>query len=142
MSRFLLALRCFLAVLFTFRLPVEALRLLPAPEVPPPGYFTYQNAFTYADLILAALLAKASGLLGDANPVRKRFGYGLSLVCAGALLFLGGLDITFNMQNGIYGSSTVNTLREGAINLWCIGFGLLSILAFLPRLSGQAEPID
>ena len=113
-----------------------------APEVPPPGYFTYQNAFTYADLILAALLAKASGLLGDANPVRKRFGYGLSLVCAGALLFLGGLDITFNMQNGIYGSSTVNTLREGAINLWCIGFGLLSILAFLPRLSGQAEPID
>lgn len=37
MSRFLLALRCFFAVLFYFRLPRDAVRLLPPKELSPPS---------------------------------------------------------------------------------------------------------
>ena len=34
-----------------------------APPNPPPGYFVFQNSFTFADLILAVLLARAATLL-------------------------------------------------------------------------------
>lgn len=60
-----------------------------------------------------------------ADPVRRVFGRGLSLVCAGALLFLGGLDIRFNVQNGIYLTVSFDTILEVAVNIWCLGFGFL-----------------
>ena len=96
-----------------------------APQFPPPGYFAFQHSFTFADLILAVLLARAATYLLGADPVRRVFGRGLSLVCAGALLFLGGLDISFNVQNGIYLTVSFDTILEVAVNIWCLGFGFL-----------------
>lgn len=96
-----------------------------APQFPPPGYFAFQHSFTFADLILAVLLARAATYLLGADPVRRVFGRGLSLVCAGALLFLGGLDIRFNVQNGIYLTVSFDTILEVAVNIWCLGFGFL-----------------
>jgi hypothetical protein len=101
-----------------------------APPNPPPGYFVFQNSFTFADLILAVLLTRAAMYLLGGDPIRRVIGRGLSLVCAGALLFLGGLDISFNFQNGIYLVLSVDMVLEVAINIWCLGFGFLLAYEF------------
>ena len=95
------------------------------PGNPPPGYFVFQNSFTFADLILALLLARAATYLLGGDPIRRVIGRGLSLVCAGALLFLGGLDISFNFQNEIYLTWSFDMALEIAVNIWCLGFGFL-----------------
>jgi dihydroflavonol-4-reductase len=101
-----------------------------APPNPPPGYFVFQNSFTFADLILALLLTRAATfLLGD-DPIRRVIGRGLSLICAGALLFLGGLDISFNFQNEIYLTWSFDMALEVAVNIWCLGFGFLLAYEF------------
>ncbi len=46
-------------------------------------------------------------------------------MCAGALIFLGLLDFSFNYQNGIYALSTADLLLNGFINLWCVIFGIV-----------------
>ena len=94
-----------------------------APENPPPGYFTFQHSFTVPDVILSAIFIGAAILLFDADAARRRVGRGLSLVCAGSLLFLGLLDISFNFQNGIYRVMSLDTITEIGVNLWCLGFG-------------------
>jgi dihydroflavonol-4-reductase len=101
-----------------------------APDNPPPGYFVFQNSFTFADLILAVLLARAATFLLGGNPIRWVIGRGLSLICAGALLFLGGLDISFNIQNGIYLTFSFDMALEAAVNIWCLGFGFLLAYEF------------
>lgn len=101
-----------------------------APEHPPRGYFVFQNSFTFADLILAVLLARAATFLLGGDPIRRVIGRGLSLVCAGALLFLGGLDISFNLQNHIYLIWSFDMALEVAVNIWCLGFGFLLAYEF------------
>lgn len=95
-----------------------------APANPPPGYFEYEHSFPLPDIILAAALI-AGGLLALRG---RRQGGRIMLICAGALVFLGLLDFSFNFQNGIYALSTGELLLNGSINLWCVVFGL--ILAF------------
>ena len=101
-----------------------------APPEPPPGYFVFQDSFTYADLILAVLLARAATYLLSGDPIRRVIGRGLSLVSAGALLFLGGLDISFNIQNGIYLAWSFDMALEVLVNIWCLGFGFLLAYEF------------
>lgn len=101
-----------------------------APDNPPPGYFVFQNSFTVADLVLAGLLARAATFLLGADPIRRVNGRGLSLICAGALLFLGGLDISFNFQNQIYLTWSFDMLLEVLVNIWCLGFGFLLAYEF------------
>jgi dihydroflavonol-4-reductase len=101
-----------------------------APPNPPPGYFVFQNSFTYADLILAVLLTRAATYLLGGDPIRRVIGRGLSLVCAGALLFLGGLDISFNFQNEIYLTWSFDMALEVLVNIWCLGFGFLLAYEF------------
>jgi hypothetical protein len=95
-----------------------------APENPPSGHFVF------ADLILAALLVRAATLLLRPDPIQRVLGRGLSLVCSGALLFLGGLDISFNLQHAIYLTPSVNMFMEVAINIWCLVFGFLLAYEF------------
>src|SRR5215467_9675723 len=104
-----------------------------APARPPTGYFVFQNTFTVADLILAALLARAAILLLRPDPIHRVLGRGLSLICSGALLFLGGLDISFNLQHAIYLTPSLDMFLEVAINFWCLIFGFL--LAYEDRKS-------
>ena len=101
-----------------------------APERPPRGYFVFQNTFTFADLILACLLVRAATLLLRPDAIHRVLGRGLSLICAGALLFLGGLDISFNFQNAIYLTFSIDMLLEVAINIWCLAFGFLLAYEF------------
>ncbi|HPU02146.1 MAG: hypothetical protein GX890_06790 [Firmicutes bacterium] len=92
-----------------------------APENPPPGYYEYEHSFPLPDIILALALI-AAGILMLRG---KLLGRHLAHVCAGALIFLGLLDFSFNYQNGIYALSTADLLLNGFINLWCVIFGIV-----------------
>jgi hypothetical protein len=97
-----------------------------APENPPECYFAYENSFPLADLILAGGLLAAGVMTLKGRPAAGR----ITLACAGALMFLGVLDFSFNVQSGVYTLSVMDLLLNGFINLWCAGFGLsLLILA-------------
>jgi len=91
-----------------------------APDNAPPCYFAYEHSFPLPDGILAILLLIAGIFLMRSKPA----GRSLSLVAAGALVFLGLLDFSFNLQNGIYMTSTVDLVLNAFINIWCVGFGI------------------
>ncbi len=88
-----------------------------APATPPAGYFVYEHSFPLPDLILAAALLVAARQLSEGQKT-------LSLVCAGALMFLGVLDFSFNILNGMYAISILDLILNAFINLWCVVFGL------------------
>ena len=92
-----------------------------APENPPPCYFAYEHSFPLPDIILSIAML-ASGILLLKN---KESGRTISLVCSGGLMFLGILDFSFNIQNGIYMTSTVDLILNAFINVWCVGFGVV-----------------
>ena len=94
-----------------------------APKSPPPGYFAFEHSFTVPDIILAVSFILSGMWLQSSDASRRELGRSLSLVCAGALMFLGALDISFNLQNGMFSSGWVDALFVAAINAWCIGFG-------------------
>ena len=64
--------------------------------------------------------ASASGLLTD-----RGWGVAWALVAAGALVFLGLMDTTFNLQNGLYRHLRTSwpMRAELVINVWSIGLG-------------------
>ena len=91
-----------------------------APDKAPPCYYAYENSFPLPDTLLAILLLVAGERLMRSRPG----GRALSLIAAGALVFLGLLDFSFNLQNGIYMTSTIDLVLNAFINIWCVGFGL------------------
>ncbi|MBN1690405.1 MAG: hypothetical protein JW901_05235 [Dehalococcoidia bacterium] len=91
-----------------------------APKNPPKGYLEYEHSFPLPDGLLAVLLLVAGTLLLLNNPL----GGNLSLIAAGALIFLGVLDFSFNIRNGIYKISKSDLILNAFINLWCVGFGV------------------
>ena len=91
-----------------------------APENPPQCYFPYEHSFPLPDIILSIAII-ASGIFLLKN---KESGRTLSLVCSGGLMFLGFLDFSFNIQNGIYMISTLDLILNAFINIWCVAFGL------------------
>lgn len=90
-----------------------------APENPPAGFFEYEHSFPLPDGILAvALFFAGYGLLKQ-----KTYAKSLSLICSGALFFLGMVDFSFNIQNGMYQISTMDTILNAFINIWCLFLG-------------------
>lgn len=94
------------------------------PETPPPCYFSFEYSFVVPDLLLGALLI----LGGSLCSTNKEAGRTISLPCGGGLIFLGVTDVSFNLTNGIYAYNISQTIQNAAINVWCIGFGLVLIL--------------
>jgi hypothetical protein len=91
-----------------------------APKNPPKGYMEYEHSFPLPDGLLAVLLLTAGILILLNIPV----GRNLSLIAAGALLFLGVLDFSFNIQNGVYKISKSDLILNAFLNIWCVGFGI------------------
>ena len=92
-----------------------------APPKPPPCFFAYEHAFPPVDIALAlVLIVSGAGLFRGKTPARP-----WALAAAGALIFLGCLDISFNAQNGIYTASLLDGATTLAMNLWCAGLGAL-----------------
>ena len=90
-----------------------------APHNPPPGYFVFEHSFPVADTFLA-IACLYSGIL-----LRRNYPAGRNLATAscGALIFLGLVDTSFNLLNGMYTISAMDTLLNGFINAYCIIFG-------------------
>jgi hypothetical protein len=91
-----------------------------APDNAPPCYYAYEHSFPLPDGVLALLLLAAGILLLRSRPAGRT----LSLIAAGALVFLGLLDFSFNLQNGVYLTSTIDLVLNALINIWCVGFGI------------------
>jgi hypothetical protein len=98
-----------------------------APANPPPGYFAFEHSFPLPDILLALALFIAARLLRSDDNERCGTGRTISLAAGGALLFLGVLDFSFNIQNGMYTTSVTDGIATGFIQLWCIGAGLIMI---------------
>ena len=84
-------------------------------------YLRFERAFPVADAWMAtASLVAAIGLLGH-----RDYGVVFGLVAAGALLFLGLMDLTFNVQNGLFRllPQSAEMWAEVVIIGWCLGLG-------------------
>ncbi len=64
----------------------------------PEGYLLHEKSFVWPDSLIAILLFISAGLLWVGNPLGER----LSLVAGGMLLFLGIIDIAYEVANGMY----------------------------------------
>lgn len=92
-------------------------------------YLRFERAFPVADAWMAgAAVIAATGLLAD-----RSYGVVFGLAAAGALLFLGLMDLTFNVQNRLYRllPQSAEMWAEAVIVVWCLGLGgvLLGYLA-------------
>ncbi|MBD0322654.1 MAG: hypothetical protein ICV72_04600 [Aldersonia sp.] len=96
-------------------------------------YMRFERAFPVADGFMAASSAVAAiGLLMD-----EPFGVAFSLVAAGALIFLGLMDVTFNVDNGLYRYVTKSwpMRAEVVIDVWSLGLGVALLVAMVSRVA-------
>jgi hypothetical protein len=96
-------------------------------------YIRFQKAFTAADLWTAACaLVGAVGLLTG-----QTYGVIFTFITASYLVFLGLMDVTFNIQNKLYRliGKSGQIKFELFINLWALGLGTTLIVLFWPRLA-------
>ena len=82
-------------------------------------YLAFERAFPLADGWMATLcVAAAEGLH------RRREWAVLGGVAAGsALVYLGGMDVLYNLENDMYARMNAAMAGEVAINLWSCAFG-------------------
>ncbi|KPK44370.1 MAG: hypothetical protein AMK72_12135 [Planctomycetes bacterium SM23_25] len=87
------------------------------------AYLTFQKAFALADAWLAVCsLAAAVGLL-----LRREWGFLFGLLAASSAIFLGLMDVCFNLNEGIYLLRGAAVWIEVAINVTCLSFGVFII---------------
>ncbi len=88
-------------------------------------YRAFEKSFPLPDLcwITPTLVISAVGLL-----LNERFGIFCSIVAGGALVFLGLLDISFNLQQGGYTGKKMDTIFNLIINGICIVFGPILLI--------------
>ena len=83
----------------------------------------FEAAFPAADAVLAAALVATGVLL-----LLRRASAVFTLVIAASMsLYLGVLDATFYLRHGFYTPLTSDALTEIAINLLCVGGGILGL---------------
>ncbi|MHA1131601.1 MAG: hypothetical protein ACTSQI_16765 [Candidatus Helarchaeota archaeon] len=85
----------------------------------------FEKAFPLPDLgwLTPMLAISATGLL-----MNERFGIFFTIISGSSLIFLGLLDISFNLQNGGYIGKKVDILFNLVINFICVGFGPLFLV--------------
>jgi hypothetical protein len=92
--------------------------------VPARWYTAFESSFPVADcwIALTSLLAGVGFWRGS-----PRAG-ALGLLAGSALLYLAAMDITFNLENGLYPLARAsNAMRfEMLINAWSLGFGVVT----------------
>ena len=96
-------------------------------------YIRFEQAFPAADgfMSVCAVVAAIGLLTGHG------YGVALALVTGGALLFLGLMDVTFNLVNGLYAylRASWSMRAELVINLWCLGLGAVLLAVMVGRVS-------
>ena len=88
------------------------------------NYYAFENSFPVADLWMVAC-----GIAAIAALVRRRASALLWIIAAGAIsVYLGLLDVLFDLENGIYRSpDSGGVVVEIAINVLTLAFGTLII---------------
>jgi hypothetical protein len=82
-------------------------------------YLVFERAFPAADLWLAATL------IGAAEGLRRRREWALlfGIAAGSAAIYLGCMDVLFNLENGTYTRWSGPIAAEVVINLFCFTFG-------------------
>lgn len=87
-------------------------------------YLAFESAFPVPDVYLSIVLT-----IGGIGLLRKRsYGDFFSLMGGASLIFLGLLDISFNIQHGIYLTGVAEGIMNILINLLCFGGGIFLVL--------------
>jgi hypothetical protein len=83
-----------------------------------PTYYTkFEHSFPLPDSFLCIVLLMA---YFNRNKIHWK---NYTLVAAGAMLFLGLCDFSFNIMNGMYSVGLADGIMNAFINVWCVGFG-------------------
>lgn len=90
-------------------------------------YLKFERAFPVAD----GWMAVCTLLAGIGFLVRSRYANRFSLLAGSSMVFLALLDITFNLDNGLYAQTFTSSAMgmEAVINVWTLVFGAVSIAA-------------
>jgi len=86
-----------------------------------PSYYTFENSFPAADGWLAIGFAASAWTLKTRRPSAMFW----LLVCGSASLYLGLMDILFDVENGVYRApDTGAVITEGVINVSSVAIGV------------------
>jgi hypothetical protein len=89
-------------------------------------YLVFERAFPVADLWLtAACVAAAEGLRR-----RREWAVLFGISAGSAAIYLGGMDVLYNLENGMYSVQSGAMFGEIVINLFCFTFGPFLLLWF------------
>ncbi len=87
-----------------------------------PTYYTkFEHSFPLPDSFLCIVLLMA---YFNRNKIHWK---NYTLVAAGAMLFLGLCDFSFNIMNGMYSVGLADGIMNAFINVWCVGFGVWQV---------------
>ena len=96
-------------------------------------YIKFHKAFTIADLWMAvsAIIGAIGLLLG------QTYGFIFALIAAASLIFLGLMDVTFNIQNNLYRfvGNSGQMKFEVFLNFFALGLGIFTIATLYPRIA-------
>lgn len=87
----------------------------------PSYYEKFEHSFPLPDSFLCVIL-----MLAYLNR-RKTIWKSYTLIAAGAMVFLGLCDFSFNILNGMYVVGWADGIMNAFINSWCVGFGVWQI---------------
>lgn len=94
-----------------------------------PSYYTkFEHSFPLPDSFLCIVLFIA--FANRKNESWKSY----TLIAAGAMVFLGLCDFSFNSMNGMYKVGVIDSLMNVFINVWCVGFGAWQIYFCINKL--------
>lgn len=87
-----------------------------------PSYYTkFEHSFPLPDSFMIIMLLLA--FFNRKNEKWKMF----TLIAAGAMIFLGLCDFSFNSMNGMYKVGLADGFMNAFINVWSVGFGVWQI---------------
>jgi len=88
-------------------------------------FLAYEMSFPLPDILwITTLLFLSAFWLKKGN----RKGIATTVASGGALVFLGLVDFSFNIQQGMYTKSIFDAILNGFANLFSLIFGLISVL--------------
>jgi hypothetical protein len=89
-------------------------------------YTAYESSFPVADGWMALCMFAAGAGYWLGKPWAARFG----LLAGSALLYLAAMDITFDVENGLYALAARSdpTKFEIVINVWSLALGVATVL--------------
>ena len=95
-------------------------------------YLAFERAFPAADLWLAAAcLAAAEGLRR-----RREWAVLFGIAAGSAAVYLGCMDVLYNLENGMYAVWSAPMVGEIVINLFCLTFGPFLLVWFWKNRRG------